>query len=1169
MNYQITGNNSSKQDNVMFNNVGFSGATGAEGNGKQKSGLSSILSGNSVGDLLACKLVQGGKEPVLDINGIQIKTKAAKELDSAKPGDTIYMKIQEASNKQVSLKIVGTKPQEQASVLDAATSAQVMQSTEQFSDMIKENLDGALDEKQAKENQKEILRSLTSDEITKLRMMQIDVTNATLSDLLGMVITIRTGEHQDEVNERVSDVVKETIGKLRESVMAGESKPLEIASDITESIATDAVPTEENMYPGGARLNSEGYIVSAESVRANNGAMSGAQFANMASGQSSNVAGQGVNGAGNINGTTTKQNAIIKNGDAPIVTEEQMIYMVKNHMDMTIENLDIAKNSVNEESPSIPLPLNNQVWNDIYPQVTGIIEAAGMSVTEQSLDGAKFMLTHELPITVDSLRLYMGVNYVNQKGIQVSQLEANIEEQIAVGNPPEQARISGRTVNERAAQLVEKLQGITPQSVDRAVAQGKPLSISYLYNISMRSADVARMRTPVNKGVEGASLSLSGMTAESAQPEGAIPLSTNPNAVAARRQLEEIRLSMTMEAATRLVKVDINIDAKPLSQIVDALRQQENSFYENVVSTHDLHDIPDDVDLLKESLKQTEGLKTLPEYTLGEMVKRPTITVGALYETGTRIKSVIAGNAYETMMTKPRKDMGDSITEAFQNVDAILEDMNMDRNEENQRAIRILAYNEMELNRANIASVKSADAKVQQMFETLTPQIVLNLIREGKNPLNMTMDGLNEEIMQQREVRGVTDEQRFSEFLYQMDRQNAITEEERKSFIGIYRLLDKVEKSRGKDIGAVVRNGQEVTLNNLFAADKSRKVQGMDVAVDDNFGERVNVETYGESILSQIETAYNQTLTGSILRHIRPETLKSLENMDYRNMSFEELNAIMKAGDNGVGQSELADQISEDLQQALSYEENVATMLEAHDMPRTVTNLIAAHQVMYGEDGIYGMIRNIKNNLPKENREKITQQEANILETLESKEDVVYGLENIRSKLSSAVHEKEGDGTITAMDIQALKYLNAGMPIAMRAVAEDVFQIPLVVDDEVSIMKVSILRDGSNAGEVTATMDTARYGKLEAFIRVSGDQLEGYIVTEEEVGQKKLESNELTLRSVFAKAGMGLKDVRLDGTKPMQYVADAQNDEVSTSKLYKVAKQLLTAIKLMGITADK
>lgn len=1165
MNYQITGNNNqSGFDNTLFGGVGTAG--GKEGANGKGSSMSSILSGNSVGDLLACKLVKGGKEPVLDLNGIQIKTKAAKELDSAKPGDTIYLKIQEAAGKQVSLKIVGTKPQEQASMLDATTSAQVMQSTEQFSDMIKENLDGALDEEQAKENQKEILRSLSSEEIGKLRMMQIDVTNATLSDLMGMVINIRTSEHQDEVNERIRDVVKETIGKLRENVMAGKDGYAAPAADMTKPMAEgttaegaeSTVQPESTPYPGGARLNSEGYIVSAAE-----GKLAGV----------TNTGNEGIPSAqsgakeGAAQAVEALQKEFIKNGDNPVITEEQMIYMVKNHMDLTIENLDIAKNSVNEGSPFQELPIHNQVWNDIYPQVTGIIEAAGMSVTEQSISGAKFMLSHELPITVDSLRTYMSVNYVNQRGIQVSQVKANMEEQIAMGNPPEQARIHGRTLRDKANQLVEKLQGITPRAVDKAVAQGKPLSISYLYNSSVRSADIARMRTRVNTGVEGASLSLSGAGQEHITEAG-MPLSTNPSAVSARRQLEEIRLSMTMEAATRLVKLDINIDAKPLSQIVDALREQENQFYENVVSAHDLHDIPDDMDLLKESIKQTESLKMLPEYTIGEMVKRPAITVGALYETGVRIKASLAGTAYETMMTKPRRDMGDSITDAFQNVDDILSDMGMDRNEENQRAIRILAYNQMELSRGNIASVKSADAKVQQMFETLTPQIVLNLIREGKNPLNMTMDGLNEEIMQQREIRGVTDEQRFSEFLYQMDRQNAITEEERKSFIGIYRLLDKVQKSHGKDIGAVVRNGQEVTLNNLFAADKSRKVQGMDVSVDDKFGERVSVETQSESILSQVETAYNQTLAGSILRHIRPESLKSLEGMDYRNMRFEELNALMKAADNGEGQSELAEQLSQDLQEALSYEDSVATMLEAHDMPHTVTNLIAAHQVMYGEDSIYGMVHRIKNNLPKESREKITRQEASILENLESKDDVVYGLENIRSALSEAVHDKEMDGTITAMDIQALKHLNAGMPIAMRAVAEDVFRIPLVVDDDVSIMKVSILRDGSNAGEITATIDTAKYGTLEAFMRVTGDQIEGYIVTEEESGQRKLEKNELTLRSVFAKAGMGIKDVRLDGTKPMQYTEATNREEVATSKLYKVAKQLLTAIKLTGITAD-
>ncbi|MCM1498976.1 MAG: DUF6240 domain-containing protein [Clostridium sp.] len=1150
MNYQIGNNNQQTgYDNSLFGGVAMSGA-GQTGSGGRSN---DILNGSNVGDLLACKLVKGGKEPVLDINGIQMKTKAAKELENAQPGDTIYLKIQEANKNQVSLKIVGTQPAAGQGMLDAATGAQVMQSTEQFSEMIKENLDGALDEKEAKENQKEILRTLTAEEIGKLRMMQIDISNAVLSDLMGMVITIRSGEHQDEINEQIGDIVKETLGKLRDSVAPGGASQ---QPEPPQAAAGEAVEAEadESGYRGPVRLNSEGYVVDAATAMKD--------VADSKAGQPQS--GAAANPAENI---TRPEDDYIRS-DTALISDEQLIYMVKNNMGLTIENLGTAQHSVNEESPAVELPVNEKVWNDIYPQVTGIVESAGMSVNDRSLGAARFMLQHELPITVDSLRLYMAVYSVNQRGIQVSQIEENIEEQIAMGNPPEQARISGSSIKDRASRLIERIQGITAKAVDNAVLQGKPVTVSYLYNVSMRSVDMRRMRGPVNTGVEGASLSLSGVGQDGSQPESVMPLSNNPSAVTARRQLEEIRLSMTIEAAVRLVRQDINIDARPLSRIVEALRQEENQYYDKVVSTQDLHDVPEDVDLLKETLKETDGLKNLPEYTLGEMVKRPTVTVGGLYEAGNRIKAVLAGQAYETMMTRPRRDMGDSITEAFQNVDAILADMDMDRNEENQRAVRILAYNEMELNRTNIASVKAADAKVQQMFETLTPQIVLNLIRESKNPLNMTIDGLNEEIMQQREVRGITDEQRFSEFLYQMDRNNEITDAERQSFIGIYRLLDKIEKSRGKDIGAIVRNGQEVTLNNLFSADKSRKARGIDVSVDENFGERVDVETQEGGILHQIETAYNQTITGSILRHIRPETLKGMERTDYLNMSFEELNAIMKAGDNGQGEGELTEELSEELKQALSYEEEVETMLDANNMPKTVTNIIAAHQVMYGEDGIYGMIRRIKNGLPQDKREKITAKEAQILENLESKSDVVYGLENIRSNLSEAIHDKEQDGTITSMDIQALKYLNAGMPIAMRAVEEDVFRIPLVMGDEVSIMKVSIMQDGSHAGDITATVQTAKYGVLEAFIHMEGNQLEGYVETEEEAGQKALENNELTIRSAFAKVGMEVRDLRLDGTRPMQYGAEGGGQEVSVSRLYKAAKQLLIAIKLTGITAD-
>jgi len=303
------------------------------------------------------------------------------------------------------------------------------------------------------------------------------------------------------------------------------------------------------------------------------------------------------------------------------------------------------------------------------------------------------------------------------------------------------------------------------------------------------------------------------------------------------------------------------------------------------------------------------------------------------------------------------------------------------------------------------------------------------------------------------------------------------------------------------------------------------------------------------------------------MRHITPDTLKGMEQVDYRNMSFEELNKAIVAGDNGENQEELLDELNATLREALSYEDEVATMLDANDLPLTATNMIAAHQVMYGEEGIYGMIRELKRSLPREARAQVTEQESRMADSMDSAESIVYGMENLRATLANSVHEMEQDGTITAKDIQALKYINAGMPIAMRAVEEDEFRIPLVVEGRVSVMKVSLIHDGEAAGEVRASMPTSKYGTLEAFIRIEGHQVEGYVITEEDAGRRALESNELTIRSVFAKAGLEIRDLRLDGTKPMLYGSTSE-ESVPTSRLYRAAKQLVTAIKLTGIAAD-
>ena len=72
----------------------------------------------------------------------------------------------------------------------------------------------------------------------------------------------------------------------------------------------------------------------------------------------------------------------------------------------------------------------------------------------------------------------------------------------------------------------------------------------------------------------------------------------------------------------------------------------------------------------------------------------------------------------------------------------------MEPTESNARAVRILAYNQMEINEQSVLEMKLADRQVQQAFDSLKPAVVREMIRDGINPLQMQIGELNEQAEQ-------------------------------------------------------------------------------------------------------------------------------------------------------------------------------------------------------------------------------------------------------------------------------------------------------------------------------------------------------------------------------------------------------------------------------------
>lgn len=76
----------------------------------------------------------------------------------------------------------------------------------------------------------------------------------------------------------------------------------------------------------------------------------------------------------------------------------------------------------------------------------------------------------------------------------------------------------------------------------------------------------------------------------------------------------------------------------------------------------------------------------------------------------------------------------------------ILRNLNLENTQANERAVRILGYNSMDITVDNINAVKDYDASLNRVIDNMKPSVVLDMIRNGGNPLDKTIRELDTEL---------------------------------------------------------------------------------------------------------------------------------------------------------------------------------------------------------------------------------------------------------------------------------------------------------------------------------------------------------------------------------------------------------------------------------------
>ena len=686
----------------------------------------------------------------------------------------------------------------------------------------------------------------------------------------------------------------------------------------------------------------------------------------------------------------------------------------------------------------------------------------------------------------------------------------------------------------RAKDAYEVLQNATPEDVDALVEKTEPITVKTLQEQAQKRAE---------------NLTSSKKKAENTEEEKrtavyeeiAVSLSievTEVTQITARRQLEEARLAMSVQANFRLIRQGISIETRPLAQLVEDLKEAEKSFCKEMFEQNGVAFDDASFDLMSQTREMVEDLKSAPAETLGMQISSQ-LSIRVLYESSQTMRLQMEASArtyetlvseagrsesmyaeatgrYETMMTAPRADLGDSMQKAFRNVDDILEDLQLEKSAQNERAVRILAYNETEITRDSVAEIRVADSRVQALLKNLTPATTMHLIKNGINPIETEITKLTGEIEKIREENSYADDEDYAEFLWKMEHTEGIEDRDRQAYIGMYRLIHQIEKSDGAVIGALVKQGAELSLKNLLTSVKTRQRASVSADVDDDFGVTESVSFEGSTIASQLAAGFG----GARQRSAEPEMIRNLLQQNgqsaaqgesfFNEMSYDAYDAYMEAAERETYDAKEAylEAQTARMAECVDAEESVMRLLADHGVVTSVNMVYAAQDYFEKRNRLYQQVFGITFGEEEDTfaaakqtiLERMAEDMSSPKEMAEAQEALAEIAENVlRNMLPPA-------DKVTSLDVRELRMMQNELQLHTSLARSEKYAIPVMIEDETATVHLEIVRGTREKGKVEITLETELYGRIAAELSDLGSRVEGLIVGSDPQAADFLES---------------------------------------------------------------
>lgn len=823
--------------------------------------------------------------------------------------------------------------------------------------------------------------------------------------------------------------------------------------------------------------------------------------------------------------------------------EGSMAYMISRKMEPTLSNLYKAEHSsVNVNRPQSRMTgyasnayskqgldtagirkttISEEDFQQIEKQIKNRIISDGLEVTDETLENGKWLLEKGLPVTGENIIILQDIKEVKFP-LDIKQVIKQAAQGIGEGKSPFHVNLNKKDdgIYKEACKIYDRYQKITYQAVD--------------YTVNNHLESNLKNLEAYEPGM--------GYTVPQLQ---------------ARRVLEEVRLKMTVEANMKLLKSGFQIETAPIEELIKHLENATKGLNEDIWGKEDAGNKDRVFSQTQEYIKE---LPTLPLSVIGKIPFMEKATLEYVVQEGRNLQQQYheAKDTYETLMTAPREDLGDSIKKAFRNVDRILQDMDLEVNEANRRAIRIMGYSRITITEDNLRKIKEADRQVTTIIEKMKPGMTLEMIREGKNPLQMSMEEL-EKFIAEHENDFENDTEKYSEFLYKLEKRNDITEAEREAYIGVYRLFRQIEKSEGAVIGSLVNQNAEINFSNLLSAVRTKKAKNTDIKINDSTETVVKVNKKGSSISDQIENGI-ASVQAALSFH------KSEKTPDQVMKEVHDLQTDQNL------EKEFLENRMNDIREISKLTGKEKDYLEMYHQPVTLDNMQSS-MLLTGKRG--SAFKKAIEFEKKLSEGEINRLEKGILEeaeeflsSMEKEESRESSYEKVISHMKQVLEETVEQKSLGHIDVKEIQSVYKQLSLAGSLSKEENYEIPVQFEDGITSINLKIVHGTAQKREMKITFETENLGHVEARFIETDYGLEGSVLTDYMDGKTLLQNNRSDLQKALTEA---LKDSKTE-LKSMFFGVNEKLDinfadqkerdkNINVSLLYKVAKEFIYYVR--------